>query len=228
MGGSFQEFLGLGLDPDGSGRPASASYWQHSLFAEGGPPRSLPRIQGRPQMGAEALNRWKDRIITFQTQVRQTPPPQQRSLLSDPEPSGFVETAKTRPELAIDPFALPPHPFEFYDLPDDPSPATPVLYFVIDRAADLILYIGEAVRARSRWAGPHDCKRYYRNYYTLHQELDLPHAVSISFWGDAFPDAKRRRQQERACIQRWRSPFNKENWRVWGTPFIDGKASGDR
>jgi hypothetical protein len=25
-------------------------------------------------------------------------------------------------------------------------------------------------------------------------------------------------------IEKWRSPFNKENWKHWGTPFIWGKT----
>ncbi|MEO1211419.1 MAG: GIY-YIG nuclease family protein, partial [Cyanobacteria bacterium J06638_20] len=29
---------------------------------------------------------------------------------------------------------------------------------------------------------------------------------------------------ESALIYRWRSPFNKENWTFWGTPFTGGKS----
>ena len=175
-------------------------------------------------MGADALRQWKARIATYQRQVRHTPPPVQQPLLLDVAPSPGVIAGSTD---GVDPFELAPHPFEFYDLAIDPSPETPVVYFAIDRAADVILYIGEAKRARSRWSGPHDCKRYYRNYYTLHQELGIHHAVSTSFWTGAFPDAKRRRRQELELIERWRPPFNKENWRFWGTPFVAGKAAGD-
>lgn len=224
-----QRDLDLGLDWAGSG---GRSYHQPDLWEGqvGAIARSLPRVQGRPQMGAQALGEWKGRVGEFQAQVRQTPPPTQPMLWTGDEWGKSPDRAGSdvTDGLQFDPLALAAHPFEFYGLPEDPSPSTPVIYFVIDRAADLILYIGEAVRARSRWAGPHDCKRYYRNYYTLHQELGQEQAVGLSFWGGAFPDAKRRRQQELWLIRRWRSPFNKENWRFWGTPFMDGKAIGDR
>lgn len=232
-----QRDLDLGLDWDGlGGRSRDPAYHQPDLWEgqSGAIVRSLPRIQGRPQMGAQALDLWKGRIHRFQEQVRHTPPPTQGGLWGGdewglcPDRPGDEITGGVTDGLHFDPLALAAHPFEFYELPEDPSPSTPVIYFVIDRAAGLILYIGEAVRARSRWAGPHDCKRYYRNYYTLHQELGQAQAVGLSFWGGAFPDAKRRRQQELWLIRRWRSPFNKENWRFWGTPFMDGKAIGDR
>ncbi|MEO0688447.1 MAG: GIY-YIG nuclease family protein, partial [Cyanobacteria bacterium J06649_11] len=44
-------------------------------------------------------------------------------------------------------------------------------------------------------------------------------AVNIAFWWDA-PDSTRPRQKlELELIQKWRSPFNKENWKLWGQPF---------
>ncbi|WP_196602024.1 hypothetical protein [Gloeocapsopsis dulcis] len=45
-------------------------------------------------------------------------------------------------------------------------------------------------------------------------------AVSIAFWWDAPVKTKPRQQLERALIQKWRSPFNKENWTLWSTPFV--------
>ncbi|WP_228061762.1 hypothetical protein [[Phormidium] sp. LEGE 05292] len=31
---------------------------------------------------------------------------------------------------------------------------------------------------------------------------------------------KPRQQLESVLIAKWKSPFNKQNWDVWGTPFV--------
>ena len=127
----------------------------------------------------------------------------------------------------VDPFCLESYPFNFYEQ-RDLGPKQPAIYFVRDRQADILLYIGEAKNAHSRWSGAHDCKRYVTNYRTLHFECQSACQIDIAFWLDAFPDAKRRQGQERALIQRWRSPFNKENWQRWATPFIEGRTDSNR
>ena len=178
--------------------------------------RDAIRVQGLPTLSADALQRWIGKIHTFQHQVRETPPPQQPDLF------GGIEIHPGDPNL-VDPFALETCPFNFYEQ-RDLGPKQPAIYFVRDRRADVILYIGEAKNAHSRWSGSHDCKRYVTNYRTLHFECGSSCQIDIAFWLDAFPDAKRRQGQERDLIRRWRSPFNKENWQRWATPFIEGRT----
>ncbi len=38
------------------------------------------------------------------------------------------------------------------------------IYFVIDSAARLLLYVAETCRSNKRWKGTHDCKRYIEKY----------------------------------------------------------------
>ena len=58
------------------------------------------------------------------------------------------------------------------------------------------------------------------NYRHAHYHHGLDSQLGIAFWRHA-PDERRSRQAvESALIYKWRSPFNKENWKFWGTPFI--------
>jgi hypothetical protein len=43
--------------------------------------------------------------------------------------------------------------------------------------------------------------------------------VVAAFWWDVPAETRPRQQLELALIQKWRSPFNKENWDRWGQPF---------
>jgi hypothetical protein len=170
-----------------------------------------------PDVGsAPALTQWKQRVCRFQQQVTTAPPLTQGSLFDLPaDPPGGTE--------AIAPFELPPRNAEFWrEQFDDGGDAA--LYFVVDHEGPLLLYVGETVKANQRWKGTHDCKRYILNYVAAHRRYDLPVQVNIGFWPYAPKDRKRRQQLESDLIRRWRSPFNKENWRFWGTPFVGGKA----
>ncbi len=104
------------------------------------------------------------------------------------------------------------------------------MYFVIDYAADaenerLLLYVGETVKSNQRWKGEHDCKRYLLNYQQAHYDNGLKSELGIAFWPCAPTERQPRQQLESGLIYRWRSPFNKENWRYWNTPFVGGKQS---
>jgi hypothetical protein len=165
-------------------------------------------------MSAEALSLWKTQIANFQQAARFNPPIEQTTLFE-------TAPAHTDPQR-IDPFILEPQSLAFWRLPVD-SPGEACLYFVIDHAASLLLYVGETCRSNQRWKGEHDCKRYIKNYQALHFQHGLVAMVNIGFWWEA-PIAPRPRQQlESALISKWRSPFNKENWDFWGTPFIGSK-----
>ena len=161
-------------------------------------------------MDVKALTKWKKQISAHQQQVRTSEPALQVALFE-------VPSAHVDPDT-IDPFQLQPCSLSFYRLPAD-SPGQACLYFVVDMAADLLLYVGETCKSNHRWKGIHDCKRYIEKYRDLHYKYDLETAVNIAFWWDAPVSTRPRQNLELALIQKWKSPFNKENWKFWGQPF---------
>jgi hypothetical protein len=192
-------------------------------------------------MSQEALQVWKQRVANFQMQTRFQPPANQGELLGMvSEASGSYQltltatataTAPTEndplaalspPEpdpINLNPFALPQQNINFWQYPTHESGGA-ALYFVIDYEATLLLYIGETLRSHKRWKGVHDCKRYLSHYRQVHYEHHLVTRLGIGFWGEAPVNTKSRQRLERSLIDRWRSPFNKENWTLWGTPFV--------
>lgn len=161
------------------------------------------------------LTAWKQRIWQFQQSVRSDAGSTQGTLF---------DTVATSPVDDIDPFMLPQRNAEFWreQFTDTGNAA---LYFVVDHEADLLLYVGETVKANQRWKGTHDCKRYILNYVSAHRATELAVQVNIGFWPYA-PEARKARQSlEAELIRKWRSPFNKENWRMWATPFIGQSES---
>jgi hypothetical protein len=166
------------------------------------------------EMSAQTLQDWKQRIFGHQQQVMQSVQPAQVMLFEE----HGLETSLER----LDPFGLRSQNIEFWRWPAH-EPGLAALYFVIDRELPLLLYVGETCHSNQRWKGVHDCKRYVRNYIEAHRSHSLPVSVRICFWPHA-PEATRPRQKmERSQIEKWRSPFNKENWRHWETPFVGGK-----
>jgi hypothetical protein len=167
------------------------------------------------EMSADSLHAWKQRIFQYQQQTIQNETPAQGSLFS----LGSDETNAER----IDPFSLKAQNIEFWRSPAD-EPGLAALYFVIDHELPLLLYVGETCQANQRWKGVHDCKRYVRNYIAAHRVHHLCVSVSIGFWPHAPEQTRARQRMELGLIEKWRSPFNKENWKHWGTPFIWGKT----
>ena len=182
---------------------------QLDLFAHNIISRSVSR-QKSLSMDADALVQWKTRIATHQQQTKESQPVQ--GILFN------VTKAHVDPDK-IDPFHLRLCPMSFYRLPVD-SPGEACIYFVVDSTAKLVLYIGETCRSNKRWKGTHDCKRYLDNYQSLHYQYGLSCAVNIVFWWDVPAVARARQQMELGLIERWRSPFNKENWTLWAAPFF--------
>jgi hypothetical protein len=168
------------------------------------------------EMNANALDDWKQRIFKYQQQVIQETPPAQITLF---------EAQRSQTDLEnLDPFRLRSQNIEFWRWPAE-EPGLAALYFVIDyEKSPLLLYVGETCKSNQRWKGVHDCKRYVRNYIAAHRIHRLPASVSIGFWTHAPAATRPRQQMERSQIEKWRSPFNKENWRHWGTPFMGGKG----
>ncbi len=172
-------------------------------------------------MGGEALQAWKQRVYHFQQQVHTAPPAAQGSLFDFA--SDLAPTHHSLNPDGINPFTLPQQNTEFWRWKaEDVGGAA--LYFVIDYTLPLLLYVGETVKSNQRWKGEHDCKRYLLNYRQAHYQNQLPSQLGIAFWANAPVKTRSRQQWESTLILKWRSPFNKENWEFWGTPFIGGKA----
>lgn len=177
-------------------------------------------FQPQFSIGPTELQAWKQRIVRFQTQIRVAPLAQQGNLFGAGTTDIAAETADT-----LDPFALRRQNTEFWRWQFDDVGAA-AMYFVIDYALPelpLLLYVGETVKSNQRWKGVHDCKRYLTNYRQSHYENGLESELAIAFWPHAPEDRKARQKLEGQLIYRWRSPFNKENWRFWNTPFVHGK-----
>ncbi|MGB2926418.1 MAG: GIY-YIG nuclease family protein [Limnothrix sp.] len=176
------------------------------------------RVGRSPQleMSQKALCKWKQRIANFQQQAQRQIQPDQGSLIYDvnPQPDHW-NAAK------IDPFALPPKPWNFYRERYDPlSEGQANIYFVLDHAVPLLLYVGETkLSVKQRWQGVHDCKDYIDAYVSLHRKHGLDFAVNMAFNVSVPKQNKQRLALEKDLILRWRSPFNKECWQHWGQPF---------
>lgn len=204
----------------------STSGYQPSLFSVSDVGGSSYGRTEWLQMSPETLSTWKQRIFKFQQQVRQTRPMQQGSLFDlGADLSSDLGSASSEPDPhqpdphQIDPFSLPQQNTQFWRWRFDDA-GVAALYFVIDYELPLLLYVGETVKSNQRWKGEHDCKRYIDNYRQAHYQHQIDTRLGIAFWAKA-PTATRPRQKlESALIDKWKSPFNKENWEFWGTPFI--------
>ncbi len=186
---------------------------QLSLFsaADG---RGTYRVSGSVpmlEMSGEALSEWKQRIATFQHRVKQEGVPQQVSLFDAAPSISEVD--------ALDPFTLPQQNTEFWRWRYGEE-GTAALYFVIDYELPVLLYVGETVKSNQRWKGEHDCKRYLLHYRQAHYHHQLESTLGIAFWRSAPVQTRQRQRLESELIRKWRSPFNKENWAFWGTPFV--------
>ncbi|MBT9316025.1 GIY-YIG nuclease family protein [Leptothoe spongobia] len=166
-------------------------------------------LQPQTPLSQQEVTEWKCKVATFQMSVKTAPIMQQACLF---EQSGD-------PADEIDPFALPQQNTEFWRWQYS-DVGIAALYFVIDYHSELLLYVGETVKSNQRWKGEHDCKRYLMNYRQAHYHHNLESQLGIAFWRHAPAERRPRQKVESALIYKWRSPFNKENWRFWGTPFI--------
>ncbi|MGB3638849.1 MAG: GIY-YIG nuclease family protein [Rivularia sp. (in: cyanobacteria)] len=161
-------------------------------------------------MSDEELQRWKLQIINYQQKVRETPPAQQAEL--------FELTPNHCDPDKIEPLTLHLQSIAFYRIPAD-YPGKTCLYFVIDSTAQLILYVDEMLHSNKRWKQKHDCKDCIAAYQDLHQRYKLPTTIKMGFWWDTPQPREIRQDLELSLILKWRSPFNKENWGIWGQPF---------
>jgi hypothetical protein len=174
-------------------------------------------LKREPPLSETALQGWKQRVTTFQRQVVTGPNNSQGSL--------FDLGGSVSPTDSIDPFGLPQRNAEFWREQFHES-GDAALYFVVDQGVAVLLYVGETVKANQRWKGTHDCKRYILSYIEAHRAHGLSTEVNIGFWPHAPVERRPRQALESELIYKWRSPFNKQNWRFWGTPFV-GQSSSD-
>lgn len=193
------------------------NYEQGSLFGEGFElSRKVYDSGASYAMGSQSLLEWKRAIAKYQGSITKAIPVTQTTL--------FEIAPNHCDPHSINPFALSLHPAEFYRLPS-PDSGDACIYFVIDLVSPdqlpVLLYIGETCRSSKRWKGVHDCKRYVSNYRDLHVTHNQLNQVVMSFWWDAPAAFRPRQQLEKSLIEKWRSPFNKENWSFWGTPFVN-------
>ena len=166
--------------------------------------------QEQLNMDADALGHWKSRIFDYQKHVIESQPAKQTTLFD-------LKPTHCNPD-SINPFSLRLNTMHFWRMPAD-SPGQPCIYFVIDQTLPILLYVGESCKSNQRWKGVHDCKRYVEKYHDLHYKHGLERALGIAFWFDTPADRTARLNLELSLIKRWRTPFNKENWQMWGQPF---------
>jgi hypothetical protein len=222
-------------------RNASTPADQQSLFTASELSRYTQVRYGGVQTGsgldADTIQAWKERVMAYQHQVREAPAQQQVSLFDwagdlgggtdGPRAAADIDRfsidSSSIDPASIDPFSLELSNFHFFSQPAASFPDSPCLYFVIDLSYQIVLYVGETCRLNQRWKGVHDCKRYVLNYQAAHLRHQLPTAVNTAFWWDTPQDTRQRQTMESELIRQWRSPFNKENWEFWGTPFIGEK-----
>jgi hypothetical protein len=191
--------------------------YQTSLFSVSDLSGSYLGQQVSPiQMSADTLQAWKQRVFRHQCQVKIGQVVQQGTLF-DSQPT-VAEIAES-----IGPFDLPQRNAEFWRWKFEDE-GVAALYFVIDHELPILLYVGETVKSNQRWKGEHDCKRYILNYVSAHRAHGLSSTVNIGFWSNAPVNTSDRQKLELALIHKWRSPFNKENWSYWNTPFTGGKG----
>jgi hypothetical protein len=193
--------------------------------------------QNRPTeltMTAATLQAWKQRVFNYQQQVRIPAQPNLLDLLTNatPNPAGMGPSPSSPAPLEpnpldpnqldldqLDPFSLLHQNIEFWRWQPQ-TEGEAALYFVIDHTLPLLLYVGETVQSHKRWQGEHGCKEYLAQYRDLHYQHEITTHLGIAFWRQAPKRTRLRQKLESALIYKWRSPFNKENWRYWGTPFV--------
>jgi len=166
-------------------------------------------------MSKEELIKWKDRIYRQQQEVRLRGKTQQSELFELPKTTGQEADE-------IEPLRLKLYPADFYRMPPslEYSDDQGCIYFLIDHFAEIILYIGETkLSAYQRWIGPHYAKMYTLSYIERHRQDDLVCAVCCALWLHIPPEKKILLQWERELIFKWRPPFNRQMWEIYGQPF---------
>ncbi|MGL4500718.1 MAG: hypothetical protein ACRCU2_16740, partial [Planktothrix sp.] len=130
---------------------------QLNLFDLGPEPT---RKQQKLEMTRDQFLEWKRQIARHQQATRQAHPQQ---------PTLFDTGVNQFDSEKIDPFQLTQYATRFYDLPQMrlSEEGDPCIYFLLDNASHLILYIGETIHSNQRWRGGHHCEDYLKKYVQL-------------------------------------------------------------
>lgn len=117
----------------------------------------------------------------------------------------------------INPLSLPTKPLKFYREVDQFDGAC--IYFILDQALPLILYIGQSQNCCKRLrtlnyssSGAHHRKKQIDSYQQLNQNSGISSSISIARWD--FPillKEKYRLELEQSLILKWHPLFNKQN-----------------
>jgi hypothetical protein len=168
--------------------------------------------QQKLEMTRDQFIQWKRQIARHQQATRENHP--QQSTLFDTGINQFDPQG-------IDPFGLKQYATRFYDLAEMRlgQEGDPCIYFLLDNASHLILYIGETVHSNQRWRGGHHVEEYLAKYVQLNRKHGLEVLPVLAFeWGTPA-ETRLRQKMEFELIKKWKAPFNKENRAVWGHPF---------
>ncbi|MCT7975239.1 hypothetical protein [Laspinema olomoucense] len=168
--------------------------------------------QQKLEMSRDQFIHWKETIASHQQATRDNHP--QQATLFDTGVNQFDPQG-------IDPFALRQYATRFYDLPHMrlSEEGDPCIYFLLDNASHLILYIGETVHSNQRWRGGHHVQEYLAKYVQLTRKYELEVLPALAFEWGAPEETRLRQKMELALIKKWKAPFNKENRAQWGHPF---------
>jgi|GEM_PF-425901 len=159
-------------------------------------------------MPKDFLLDWKEKIFNNQQFIKNSFTSRQTNLFTDRE--------QFDPNK-IDPFDLLFFPLEFY--PSADTNESNCLYFLVDLAKPILLYIGETKQnPKKRWLN-HDCRDYIANYRDLHYRYKLNSNLRLAFWWDIPRERKERQDIESFLIGKWQPPFNRESWNIYGQPF---------
>jgi hypothetical protein len=168
-------------------------------------------------MNREELIAWKERIYQQQRQARldQKNQPEQKSLFDLYQPNKVQADA-------VDPLRLKLYPADFYRSPRlaESQDMEGCIYFLVDHFSEIILYIGETkLSVYRRWIRTHYAKDYTLNYIEAHRQHELECAVCSAFCLHVPPDKKILHSWESELIFKWRPPFNRQMWKIYGQPF---------
>lgn len=153
---------------------------------------------------ADTLQSWKNQIVEYQQQARNTKASSQKALFELPE---YISEDYTQ----IDPLNLKNQVLSKFK-------GTDYLYFVVDKTPGLILYIGQQ-RVNKKLKKVHELDEFITVYQELHNYYKLKISISILFWQNIPQDSYRRQELEEYLILKWRPPFNKQSFQWWGLPF---------
>ncbi len=111
----------------------------------------------------------------------------------------------------INPFSLPGRSMSSLRSRDRDFRGQSCLYFICDAAANIILYVGTIGTSESM-PSMYDCSRYIECYEDLNSEHGFRTTIKIAYWSDIPEFIHTRHELVSMLIDKWKTPFNKQNW----------------